>query len=263
MPGAHITLSSQIGRIGLLERENAAIMNACLRDLSKKVIEAFRAALDRTGIKGRFYLTQNDGTLMDAGFAERFPVLTFASGPTNSMRGAAFLSGVQDAIVVDIGGTTTDVGSLRNGFPRQASMAVEIGGVRTNFRMPDVFSIGLGGGSLVVEDKPNGNVSVGPRSVGYRLRSDALIFGGKTLTTSDMIVAAGRADFGDRTKVADLPPELVARTRRESWKWWRMPSSARGCRPSRCRSSSSAAAASWSTTGSATSKWSSRITLLR
>ena len=91
-------------------------------------------------------------------FAERFPVLTFASGPTNSMRGAAFLSGVQEAIVIDVGGTTTDVGSLHKGFPRQASVAVEIGGVRTNFRMPDVFSIGLGGGSLVVEDKPSGKV---------------------------------------------------------------------------------------------------------
>jgi N-methylhydantoinase A/oxoprolinase/acetone carboxylase beta subunit len=170
-------------------------------------------ASNRSGIKGRFFLTQNDGTLMDAGFAERFPVLTFASGPTNSMRGAAFLSGVREAIVVDIGGTTTDVGSLHRGFPRQASLAVEIGGVRTNFRMPDVFSIGLGGGSLVVEDKPGGAVSVGPRSVGYRLTSDALIFGGRTLTASDIIVAAGRADFGDGSRVADLPPALVAKTR--------------------------------------------------
>jgi N-methylhydantoinase A/oxoprolinase/acetone carboxylase beta subunit len=213
VPGAHVTLSSDIGRIGLLERENAAIMNACLRDLSKVVMGAFRGALDKTGIKGRFFITQNDGTLMDATFAERFPVLTFASGPTNSMRGAAFLSGVQEAIVVDIGGTTTDVGSLHKGFPRQAAVAVEIGGVRTNFRMPDVFSIGLGGGSLVVEDKPGGTVSVGPSSVGYRLTGDALIFGGKTLTTSDIIVAAGRADFGDRSKVTHLPPALVSKTR--------------------------------------------------
>ena len=86
---------------------------------------------------------------MDAAYAERFPVLTFASGPTNSIRGAAFLSGVADAIVVDIGGTTSDVGALHKGFPRPATVAVEVGGVRTNFRMPDVFSFGLGGGSLV------------------------------------------------------------------------------------------------------------------
>lgn len=211
LPGAHITLSSDIGRIGLLERENAAIMNACLRDLSRDVVAAFRAALRGIGFTGRFFLTQNDGTLMDAEFAERFPVLTFASGPTNSMRGAAFLSGVQDAIVVDIGGTTSDVGSLQKGFPRQATVAVEVGGVRTNFRMPDVFSIGLGGGSLVV-DGPDG-ASVGPRSVGYRIIEEALIFGGDTLTASDIVVADGGAELGDPGRVADLDRALIRRAR--------------------------------------------------
>jgi N-methylhydantoinase A/oxoprolinase/acetone carboxylase beta subunit len=212
LPGAHITLSSEIGRIGLLERENAAIMNACLRDLSAHVVAAFRKAIGEAGIKGRFYLTQNDGTLMDAAFAEKFPVLTFASGPTNSMRGAAFLSGVSDAIVVDIGGTTSDVGSLQKGFPRQATVAVEVGGVRTNFRMPDVFSIGLGGGSHVIETEKG--IKVGPTSVGYRLVTDALIFGGSTLTTSDVMAAAGRADFGDRSKVKHLTPDFIQRTQK-------------------------------------------------
>lgn len=211
LPEAHVTLSSDIGRIGLLERENAAIMNACLRDLSRDVVAAFRKALADVGFAGRFFLTQNDGTLMDAGFAERFPVLTFASGPTNSMRGAAFLSGVKDAIVVDIGGTTSDVGSLQKGFPRQATVAVEVGGVRTNFRMPDVFSIGLGGGSLVV-DGPDG-ITVGPRSVGYRIVTEALIFGGSTLTASDVVVADGGAELGDAAKVAHLDKAMVRRAR--------------------------------------------------
>ena len=213
LPGAHITLSSDIGRIGLLERENAAIMNACLRDLSEKVVDAFRRAIAETGIKGKFFLTQNDGTLMEAEFAKKFPVLTFASGPTNSMRGAAFLSGVAEAIVVDIGGTTSDVGSLHKGFPRQATVAVEVGGVRTNFRMPDVFSIGLGGGSLVVET-PDG-IKVGPQSVGYKIVTEALIFGGSTLTTSDLMVAAGRAEFGDKSKVAHITPDLIERAQAE------------------------------------------------
>ena len=147
---------------------------------------------------------------MDAAYAERFPVLTFASGPTNSIRGAAFLSGVAEAIGVDIGGTTSDVGALHKGFPRPATVAVEVGGVRTNFRMPDVFSFGLRGGSLVV-DGPRG-VAVGPRSVGYRLTTDALVFGGTTLTTSHIVVAAGRAFLGDHTKVTHLDPGLIART---------------------------------------------------
>jgi N-methylhydantoinase A/oxoprolinase/acetone carboxylase beta subunit len=83
-------------------------------------------------------LSQNDGTLMSVAAAERYPVATFACGPTNSLRGAAFRSGLRDCIVVDIGGTSTDVGMLRHGFPRPASMAIEIAGVRTNFRMPEV-----------------------------------------------------------------------------------------------------------------------------
>ena len=64
------------------------------------------------------------------------------------MRGAAFLSGLADAMVVDVGGTSTDIGQLRRGFPREANSVVEIGGVRTLFRMPDLLSIGLGGGSV-------------------------------------------------------------------------------------------------------------------
>ncbi|MGN6769172.1 MAG: hydantoinase/oxoprolinase N-terminal domain-containing protein [Rhizobiaceae bacterium] len=213
LPDAHMTLSSDIGRLGLLERENAAIMNACLRDLSRHVVQAFRDAIAEAGIKGRFYLTQNDGTLMEDSFAERFPVLTFASGPTNSMRGAAFLSGLTEAIVVDIGGTTADLGSLKKGFPRQASMVVEVGGVRTNFRMPDVFSMGLGGGSRVVGSGKD--IRIGPASVGYRITEEALIFGGSTLTASDIAVAAGKADFGDRSKVAHLAPDLVEAAQRK------------------------------------------------
>ena len=76
--------------------------------------------------------------------------------------------------------------------------------------MPDVFSIGLGGGSHVVETEQG--VKVGPTSVGYRIITEALIFGGKTLTTSDVVVAAGKYDLGDRSKVAHLSAELVAAT---------------------------------------------------
>ena len=138
---------------------------------------------------------------MSADYAERYPVLTFASGPTNSMRGAAFLSGLKDAMVVDVGGTTTDVGALTHGFPREASVAVDIGGVRTNFRMPDVYSFGLGGGSLVKTDP----LRIGPQSVGYRLTEEALVFGGETLTTTDIAVAAGVAEIGDaRARSHDL-----------------------------------------------------------
>ena len=101
------------------------------------------------GIEAPVYISQNDGTLMSVDYCRQYPVATFASGPTNSMRGAAFLSGRTDCVVIDVGGTTSDVGVLVHGFPREAAVAVDIGGVRTNFRMPDVLPVGLGGGSIV------------------------------------------------------------------------------------------------------------------
>ncbi|MFQ6016209.1 MAG: hydantoinase/oxoprolinase N-terminal domain-containing protein [Anaerolineae bacterium] len=205
VPEAAITLSHEIGRIGLLERENAAIMNACLGDLAKAIVNSFKKALAEMKIEAPFYLSQNDGTLMSADFAEKYPVFTFASGPTNSMRGAAFLSGAKEAMVVDLGGTTSDVGMLIRGFPREASVAVEIGGVRTNFRMPDVYSFGLGGGSIVNREP----LKIGPQSVGYELTTKGLIFGGSTLTTTDVAVAGGLADIGDKGAVKSLEGSFV------------------------------------------------------
>jgi N-methylhydantoinase A/oxoprolinase/acetone carboxylase beta subunit len=212
LPNLSVSLSSEIGRIGLLERENATIMNACLADLATGVVGSFRDALDQIGIEAPFYISQNDGTLMTSEFAERYPILTFASGPTNSMRGAAFLSGVQDAVVVDVGGTTSDVGALVRGFPREASVEVEIVNVRTNFRMPDIISFGLGGGSLI---RTNGEVTVGPDSVGYELTSRSLIFGGDSLTATDIAVAAGRAEIGDPSLVRHIDPNIVEAALRE------------------------------------------------
>lgn len=211
-PDVSVVLSSDIGRIGLLERESAAIMNASLLSLSERTVDAFAGALASAGLNCDFYITQNDGTLMNADTVKHFPVLTFASGPTNSMRGAAFLTGERDGIVVDIGGTTTDVGALQQGFPRQAATEVDIGGVRTNFRMPDVFSVGLGGGSLVRRDDAGG-VTVGPRSVGFRITSEALVFGGETLTATDIAVARGEADIGDAARVARVDTDTVEKAR--------------------------------------------------
>jgi N-methylhydantoinase A/oxoprolinase/acetone carboxylase beta subunit len=207
VPGVALSLSHEIGRIGLLERENATIMNACLRPLAREIVSAFRTALAELRIDAPVYLSQNDGTLMSVDYTERYPVATFASGPTNSMRGAAFLSGREECGVVDIGGTTADVGMLAHGFPREAAIAVDIGGVRTNFRMPDVLSLGIGGGSLVDRER----AEVGPRSVGYELPERALVFGGDTLTATDLAVAAGRAEIGDPARVAGLDRGLVER----------------------------------------------------
>jgi N-methylhydantoinase A/oxoprolinase/acetone carboxylase beta subunit len=207
LPSIPVSMSHEIGRMGLLGRENATIINAALRHLAEQVTAGLARTVAEAGVRAPVFLSQNDGTLMDIDYARRYPVATFASGPTNSMRGAAFLSGQDYCGVVDVGGTTTDVGILQGGFPRQASSDVVVAGVQTNFRMPDVLTVGIGGGSHVA--MMGGRVTVGPASVGYQLTERALVFGGDQLTATDVGVAAGRADIGDARIADQLEPEMV------------------------------------------------------
>ncbi len=205
IPDAQITLSHSLGRIGLLERENVTLLNAALQGIGQHTVVAFRNALAEAGIVAPFYMTQNDGTVVLAEVAAANPVYSFASGPTNSMRGAAFLTGEMDAMVVDVGGTTSDIGCLVGGFPREANNVVEVGGVRTLFRMPDLLPMALGGGTIINKESNR----IGPRSVGYRITKDALVFGGDTLTTTDVAVAAGLIEIGDRDRVKHLDQTMV------------------------------------------------------
>ena len=204
----HISISSEIGSMGLIERENATILNAALYQVAERFTEGFAKSLNDQGVnQAQVYLSQNDGTLMTMDFARRYPILTIACGPTNSIRGAGYLSRIKDAIVIDVGGTTTDLGVIQNGFPRESSLSATIGGVRTNFRMPDVVSIGLGGGSVVRQK--NDKVTVGPDSVGYEITKKALVFGGDTVTATDIAVRLGMADIGDKSLVSGLDMEFA------------------------------------------------------
>ncbi|QED49989.1 hydantoinase/oxoprolinase family protein [Cytobacillus dafuensis] len=208
-----VTLSSEIGSLGLLERENSAILNASVVAVAKKAANGLVEALEHLGITSKVFFAQNDGTLMSLEHAIKYPVLTIGSGPTNSTRGAAYLSNLKDCIVADIGGTSTDVGILVNGFPRQSALAVEVGGVLTNFRMPDLISIGLGGGSIVTV--AGDDIKIGPDSVGYQIKEKAICFGGEILTATDIAVAAGVAEIDDPscdpTRLNSLDPSLVTK----------------------------------------------------
>ncbi|KAK7058791.1 hypothetical protein VNI00_001415 [Paramarasmius palmivorus] len=219
----NIVCSRDVGQVGLLERENASILNASITTFAKRTIRGFQNAMKRLGLRCPLYITQNDGTLTTAASAARLPIRTFSSGATNSMRGASFLAGVglhggsgKTMLVADVGGTTTDVGVLLpSGFPRQAAAFIEVGGVRTNFAMPDVNSIGLGGGSRVRAS--DGKVTVGPDSVGHYLTRDALCFGGSVLTATDICVRGGTADIDMQTdaksKVDEISEETVEKAR--------------------------------------------------
>ena len=204
-----VSLSSEIGSVNLLERENATVLNAPLVRVAHAAISGYQQAIRQLNIPATLFLGQNDGSLMSLDYALQYPIFTIASGPANSIRGAVALSQLgdeQDAIVVDIGGTTTDIGLLHKGFPRESQLAVEIGGVITNFRMPDLISVGLGGGSRVhLADE----LRVGPDSVGYRLTQEAKVFGGQQLTATDLAVATGRIQLGDASKVRAVPKTTI------------------------------------------------------
>ncbi|ODQ62063.1 hypothetical protein WICANDRAFT_82179 [Wickerhamomyces anomalus NRRL Y-366-8] len=215
LPGVRIVCSRDVGTIGFLERENASILNASILRFSEYVIQSFKSALENLGLKCPLYLTQNDGTIIAAKQVKKIPIVTFSSGPTNSILGAAYLSQVKHSkssiLVADVGGTTTDIGVLLpSGFPKQASAYLSIAGVRVNYAMPHVHTIGLGGGSIVAE-QADGSFTVGPESVGLSLTKNALVFGGSTTTATDVALLAKHIEIkgGDMSKLTCLSENTI------------------------------------------------------
>ncbi|KAJ3987540.1 hypothetical protein F5890DRAFT_1497473 [Lentinula detonsa] len=198
-PEADVVLSKEVANLGFVERENAAILNASILSFARYTICSFQSAIyHHLGLFCPVFLTQNDGTILKAEDAAKLPIRTFNSGPTNSMCGAAFLVkenvNKESMLVVDIGGTTTDVGMLlASGLPRQASAFTEMAGIRLNFSCPDVKSIGFGGGSIVRVQHDNiakPTFTIGPDSVGNLINKHALVFGGDVPTTTDYAIVS-------------------------------------------------------------------------
>jgi len=191
-----ISLSHAIGGVGFIERENSTILNAALKKVMSTGFKALEGVCHQLGLDCPLFVTQNNGTIIDLAAALEYPVLTISAGPTNSFIGASRLTGLSDALIVDIGGTSTDIGLVKKGFPRRSLNTSDIGGVKLNFPMPDVLSIGLGGGSLIDLDK------IGPESVGKEILTRARCFGGDCFTFTDAAVCYG----------ASIPGALAERT---------------------------------------------------
>jgi len=155
----------------------------------QRAVNSLKEAVRERGIEAPLFIVQNDGSVMSADYAVDYPIFTVASGPAASVRGAVY--GIEDGVVVDIGGTSTDVAYIVSGFPRESSITVEIGGGKTNIRCPDLLSIALGGGTLV-KHQDGRIIGLGPESVGYNLVRLAVSFGGPLLTVHDIAVATGR-----------------------------------------------------------------------
>ncbi len=178
-----ISLSHQLGGIGFIERENSTILNAALKKCMQFGFAALQQAITDLGFQCPLLLTQNNGTILSLQEALEFPVLTISAGPTNSFVGSTKLAGLNNAVVADIGGTSTDIGIVLNGFARRSLHTSSIGGIKLNFSMPDVLATALGGGSIISFQE--NDIVIGPESCARLLREHAYAFGGATLTLTD------------------------------------------------------------------------------
>lgn len=198
-----VSLSHQIGGAGFLERENSTILNAALKRVMTQAFKSLMQTCATLGLASPIWITQNNGSIVDLAHAIEYPVLTISAGLTNSCIGGMKLGKVEDAIIIDIGGTSTDVGVIRKGIPRRCLNNSLIGGVKLNFPMPDVYSIGMGGGSHVKIER--NSIAIGPKSSGNRTFVESLSFGGSQMTLLDIALALGYIEIaGARPENVDL-----------------------------------------------------------
>ena len=140
-------------KLGFEQRANTAIINAGLIPTIIDLINAVSKALDDLGIEAPLMIVKGDGSIMNAATAIKRPIETIMSGPASSLTSAMVHTGVQDALIADIGGTTTDLGIIRGGFVRTLDTGAVVGGHRTRVRAADVSTYGMGGDSRISVEK--------------------------------------------------------------------------------------------------------------
>lgn len=136
--------------LGFNERTVTCVMNARLIPIIKELIVSVKKVMSERGIEAPLMIVKGDGSIMSEAVALGRPIETILSGPAASLIGAKTLTGEKDAIVMDMGGTTTDIGILRNGTPRLEKEGAVIGGKRTRVMAAEIATSGIGGDSRIV-----------------------------------------------------------------------------------------------------------------
>jgi N-methylhydantoinase A/oxoprolinase/acetone carboxylase beta subunit len=151
--------------LGMHERTVTAVLNGRLLSVIDELMEAVKAALSQKNMNIPVMIVKGDGSLMNEVVAKDRPIETILSGPAASIIGATFLNGAENGLIVDIGGTTTDIAVMKNGRPRIDPEGSFVGGWRTRVAATEVNTFGLGGDSRIWFDGIAGGVKVGPRRV--------------------------------------------------------------------------------------------------
>ncbi len=160
-----IVLGHQLSTsLGSVERATTAALNASLLAVLQEFIIAVRRAMENRGIDAPLMVVRGDGTLMNDEFAAQSPVETIHSGPAASAIGGKFLSGEDQALVLDIGGTTTDLALIKDGKVTVSETGASVSGYKTAVKAANLFSIGLGGDSQITLDRGN-KIAIGPERV--------------------------------------------------------------------------------------------------
>ncbi len=149
--------------LGILERTTTAVLNAKLLPIIDDFLSGVEKSLALREVKAPIMVLKGDGTFMNLGKARARPVETILSGPAASLMGGKQLSKLDKCIVMDIGGTSTDIAYLDNGFSRLQKEGAVVGQWRTRVRAVDIWTTGLGGDSRL--DFIDGQITIGPDRV--------------------------------------------------------------------------------------------------
>lgn len=151
------------GTLGVEERTNTAVLNGKLISVIAELMQAVKEAMKERGIEAPLMIVKGDGSLMNEKIALERPIETILSGPAASIIGATYLNDVSDGLIVDMGGTTTDVAVLSNGKPLLTKEGANVGGWRTRVSAVNAYTFGLGGDSYISRDYDTGKWSAGPQ----------------------------------------------------------------------------------------------------
>lgn len=152
-------------QLGFYDRTVTAVLNAGLIPSIAALIYAVETVLAAYGLQhAPVMIVRGDGSLMRRDYALDRPIETVLSGPAASIVGGRYLTGEEDALVLDMGGTTTDIALIRGGRASISKVGATVGGWRTQLRAADIYTYGVGGDSRLAFD-PQGRLAVGPLRV--------------------------------------------------------------------------------------------------
>ena len=152
------------GELGIAERTVTAVLNASLIPVLQNFLQSVQVVMSRHGIAAPLMVCKGDGTLMNIPVALERPVDTILSGPAASASGGMILSDLDDCVVIDMGGTSTDIAIIEKGSLRNAPDGAMIGGWRTRVEAVDMWTFALGGDSEIRGSRKSG-LLIGPERV--------------------------------------------------------------------------------------------------